>query len=171
MWFNSMIREEPYLGLNVECMRWKHPSLRGSLQGAAWLSSARAVRCRVKSHNERNPYRQLPTGQAGDSSGTATVRREEGGDDVKSARPLCPGLHTCYNGRYKGQLPGNRMLILKAGPSSDWSLQPDSMELDSLVIAHQPWRGEYVPGPCTHRPSNHGSWGCLKSATARSGLG
>ena len=25
MWFNSMIREEPYLGLNVECMGWKHP--------------------------------------------------------------------------------------------------------------------------------------------------
>jgi hypothetical protein len=20
-------------------------------------------------------------------------------------------------------------------------------------------RGEYVPGPCTHRPSHHGSWG------------
>ncbi|SVA63832.1 uncharacterized protein METZ01_LOCUS116686, partial [marine metagenome] len=26
-------------------------------QGAAWLSSARAVRCQVKSYNERNPYR------------------------------------------------------------------------------------------------------------------
>ncbi len=26
------------------------------------------------------------------------------------------------------------------------------MKLDSLVIAHQPRRGEYVPGPCTHRP-------------------
>ena len=25
--------------------------------GAAWLSSARAVRCPVKSGNERNPYR------------------------------------------------------------------------------------------------------------------
>jgi hypothetical protein len=25
-------------------------------QGAAWLSSARAVRCWVKSRNERNPY-------------------------------------------------------------------------------------------------------------------
>ena len=22
--------------------------------------------------------------------------------------------------------------------------------------------GEYVPGPCTHRPSNHGSWFYLK---------
>ena len=85
------------------------------VQGAAWLSSARAVRCRVKSHNERNPYCQLLAGKAEDSGGTATVRCEEGGDDVKSARPLCPGLHTCYNGRYKGQLPGDRMLISKVG--------------------------------------------------------
>ena len=141
------------------------------VQGAAWLSSARAVRCRVKSHNERNPYCQLLTGQAEDSGETATVRCEEGGDDVKSARPLCPGLHTCYNGRYKGQLPGDWMLISKVGLSSDRSLQPDFVKLDSLVIAHQPWRGEYVPGPCTHRPSNHGSWGYLKYVTARSVLG
>ena len=37
------------------------------------------------------------------------------------------------------------------------------MKLESLVIAHQPWRGEYVPGPCTHRPSSHGSWVDLKT--------
>ena len=61
--------------------------------------------------------------------------------------------------------------ILKAFLSSDWGLQPDPMKLDSLVIAHQPWRGEYVPGPCTHRPSSHESWGRLKSVTARVGLG
>ena len=54
-------------------------------------------------------------------------------------------------------------LIPKAGPSSDWSLQPDSVKLDSLVIAYQQRRGEYVPGPCTHRPSSHGSWGYPKS--------
>ena len=54
----------------------------------------------------------------------------------------------------------------KAGLSSDWSLQPDSMKLESLVIAHQPWRGEYVPGPCTHRPSSHGSRGYLKTVTS-----
>ena len=41
--------------------------------------------------------------------------------------------------------------------SSDRSLQLDFVKLDSLVIAHQPRRGEYVPGPCTHRPSSHGS--------------
>ena len=46
----------------------------------------------------------------------------------------------------------------KAGLSSDWSLQLDSMKLELLVIADQPCCGEYVPGPCTHRPSNHESW-------------
>ena len=46
----------------------------------------------------------------------------------------------------------------KVGLSSDWSLQPDSMKEESLVIADQPSRGEYVPGPCTHRPSHHPSW-------------
>ena len=52
---------------------------------------------------------------------------------------------------------GDAFRILKSPPSSDRSLQPDSVKLDSLVIAHQPWRGEYVPGPCTHRPSHHES--------------
>ena len=140
-------------------------------EGAAWLSSARAVRCRLKCHNERNPCRQLLTGDAEDSDKTAIVRCEEGGDDVKSARPLRPGLHTCYNGGYRRQLAGDRMLIPKASLSSDRSLQPDFVKLDSLVIAHQPRRGEYVPGPCTHRPSSHGSRGYLKYVTARIVLG
>ncbi len=45
----------------------------------------------------------------------------------------------------------------KAGPSSDWRLQLASMKVESLVIADQLRRGEYVPGPCTHRPSSHES--------------
>ena len=53
---------------------------------------------RLKCHNERNPHPRLPTGQAGDSVETAGASCEEGGDDVKSARPLRPGRHTCYNG-------------------------------------------------------------------------
>ena len=111
MWFNSMIREEPYPGLKVSAVLGNRYSLRGTKLGAAWLSSARAVRCRLKCHNERNPYHQLPSGNAGDSGETATVRCEEGGDDVKSARPLRPGRHTCYNGRYRGQLPSDGMRI------------------------------------------------------------
>ena len=145
--------------------------LRDICRGAAWLSSARAVRCRLKCHNERNPHLQLLTGRAEDSGETAGASCEEGGDDVKSARPLRPGRHTCYNGPYRGQPGGDAAQIPKVALSSDWSLQLDSTKLDSLVIAHQPWRGEYVPGPCTHRPSSHESRGRLKSVTARSGLG
>ncbi|KAK5838497.1 hypothetical protein PVK06_007227 [Gossypium arboreum] len=32
---------------------------------------------------------------------TAGDKLEEGEDDVKSSCPLCPGRHTCYNGRDK----------------------------------------------------------------------
>ena len=46
----------------------------------------------------------------------------------------------------------------KADLSPDCSLQLDCMKSESLVIANQQCRGEYVPGPCTHRPSHHGSW-------------
>ena len=45
----------------------------------------------------------------------------------------------------------------KACLSSDWSLQLDSMKLESLVIVDQLRHGEYVPGSCTHRPSHHES--------------
>ncbi len=84
---------------------------KGFIQGAAWLSSARVVRCWVKSRNERNPHVQLPASNVGDSEQTAAVRCEEGGDDVKSSWPLCPGLHTCYNGRDRGQLLREGMRI------------------------------------------------------------
>jgi hypothetical protein len=45
----------------------------------------------------------------------------------------------------------------KAGLSSDRGLQLDPVKVESLVIADQQCRGEYVPGPCTHRPSRHES--------------
>ena len=55
----------------------------------------------------------------------------------------------------------------KARHSSDRRLQLASVKLESLVIAHQQRRGEYVPGPCTHRPSNNGSLGDLKPVTVQ----
>ncbi len=45
----------------------------------------------------------------------------------------------------------------KVRRSPDWSLQLDSMKSESLVIVESECHGEYVPGPCTHRPSHHGS--------------
>src|SRR5271166_3022685 len=59
VWFNSKQREAPYQGLTCSCTTLKGVSLRGESTGAAWLSSARVVRCWVKSRNERNPYRRL----------------------------------------------------------------------------------------------------------------
>ena len=58
-------------------------------------------------------------------------------DDVKSSWPLRVGLHTCYNGNYNRLRKGNFELILKNYPSSDCSLQLESMKSESLVIAYQ----------------------------------
>src|SRR5215467_17159 len=57
----------------------------------------------------------------------------------------------------------------KTVPSSDWRLQPASMKMESLVIADQLRRGEYVPGPCTHRPSSHESCERPKSVSEPQG--
>ena len=153
-----MQREEPYLGLTVGEI-WQRCQVRkGPKTGGAWLSSARVVRCWVKSRNERNPRRMLPARSGGDSYETAGVNSEEGGDDVKSSCPLCPGLHTCYNGRYKGLRSREvERILVKAGLSSDRGLQLDPMKSELLVIADQQRCGEYVPGACTHRPSRHES--------------
>ena len=118
----------------------------GSVTGAAWLSSARVVRCWVKSRNERNPRLQLPSGRAGHSEETAGDKPEEGGDDVKSSWPLHAGLHTCYNGGDSGQRPRERKLISKSRLSSDCSLQLESMKAESLVIADQHAAVNTFPG-------------------------
>ncbi len=62
--FNSKLREEPYLLLTY-LLGLSEMIVFGSAgedTGAAWLSSARVVRCWVKSRNERNPYRLLLPG-------------------------------------------------------------------------------------------------------------
>src|SRR3989304_4624132 len=112
--------------------------------------------------NSKVPQRAQPlplvtSGSAGNSKGTAGDKPEEGGDDVKSSWPLCPGLHTYYNGRYKGSryrevepIPKNR---------SQFRLE-SATRLHEVGIASNrgsACHGEYVPGPCTHRPSHHES--------------
>ena len=78
-------RQEPLPGLDIDlkAQRWRDKLEK---TGGAWLSSARVVRCWVKSRNERNPCCQLPA-----LLGTLArlpVMPEEGGDDVKSSCPL-----------------------------------------------------------------------------------
>ena len=67
-------------------------------------------------------------------------------DDVKSVWPLHPGLHTCYNAWYKATRPREGEETAKARPSSDWSLQLDSMKSESLVIPDQQAGVNTFPG-------------------------
>ena len=133
-------------------------SLRGNLKtGGAWLSSARVVRCWVKSRNERNPCSLLPSCKGGHSKETAAENAEEGGDDVKSSCPLWSGLHTYYNGTDRGQRESDLKRISKT--VSQFGLQA-ATRLHEVGIAsnrRSAYCGEYVPGSCTHRPSHHGS--------------
>ena len=120
------------------------------------------MRCSVKSGNERNPCRvllmSLETAQPRVFESSKISGWEEGGDDVKSAWPsdalgdthaTMAGTMGCQTARWSQSH--------KAGPSSDWSLQLDSMKPESLVIVNQPCHGEYVLGSCTHRPSHQES--------------
>ena len=62
------------------------------------------------------------------SKKTARDNREEGGDDVKSVRPLCPGLHTCYNAGYKALPTREGELIAK---------KPAQFRLESATRLHE----------------------------------
>ena len=72
--------------------------------------------------------------------------------------PYVQGYTRATMGATKGCKPARGSQSLKSTLSWDRSLQLDSVNPESLVIADQLRRGEYVPGPCTHRPSHHESW-------------
>ncbi len=77
-----------------------------------------------------------------------------------TSSPYGPYIQGCTRATMGGTVRQYREVeqISKTILSSDWSLQLDSMKPESLVKAYQQRRLEYVPGPCTHRPSHHGSW-------------
>src|ERR1700741_3061681 len=81
MWFNSTEREGPYQLLT--CPVWGGEifffSSAGRDTGAACLSSARVVRCWVKSRNERNPHLQLPSGKPGTLQKLPVTSRRKAG--------------------------------------------------------------------------------------------
>ncbi len=129
------------------------------MTGAAWLSSARALRCSVKSANERNPHHMLYFHVR-----LPVINRRKVGMTSNQHGPYAWG-HThntmAYTNRSEAAMWSESE---KISLSSDCSLQLDYMKLESLVNVYQSWHVEYVPGSCTHRPSRHGSWGHPKSA-------
>jgi hypothetical protein len=131
--------------------------------GAAWLSSARVVRCRVKSHNERNPCRQLLRVMARTLARLPVSNRRKAGMTSSPHGPDAWGRTRATMAWTEGREPARGSQSQKARPSSDRRLQPASVKPESLVIAGQLHRGECVPEPCTHRPSSHERGGRPKS--------
>ena len=115
------------------------------------------MKCWVKSRNERNPYPLLPARNGGNSKETASDKLEEGGDDVKSSWPLRVGLHTCYNGVYRGKRECELERISQSTSKSGLESATRLHEVGIASNRKSECCGEYVPGPCTHRPSHHGS--------------
>ena len=104
MWLNSMQREEPYLGLTSTA----NPLERGEEAiretGAAWLSSVRAVRCLVKSSNERNPC-----------------------DYLTAARPVTLVRLPVYTGGRWGRRQVSMALTSGAAHVLQWPVQRDAI--------------------------------------------
>ena len=118
--------------------------LRDIETGGAWLSSARVVRCWVKSRNERNPYCQLLRKRTL-ARLPLTKRRKVG---------MTSNHHALYDLGYTrttmadNKVQRNREVerITKLGLSSDCRLQLACMKLELLVIADQNAAVNTFPG-------------------------
>ncbi len=121
----------------------------------AVVSSCREVLGSVPQRAQPSPF--VANGKAGHSKGTASDKLEEGEDDVKSSWPLYLGQHTCNNGRYRRKQ--DRKVEQTRESRSQFGLRsatrPHEVGIASNRVSAR--RGEYVPGPCTHRPSHHES--------------
>src|SRR5579864_9365281 len=113
----------------------------GARTGAAWLSSARAVRCWVKSPNERNPWgpllfrARLP----------CATRRKVGMTSSQHGPYVQGDTHATMAGT-TGCQAARRSQSPKAGLSSDCRLQLACMKLELLVTAGQHTAVNTFPG-------------------------
>ncbi len=127
-------------------------------RGGAWPSSARAVRCPAKSGNERDLYPQLLVFFLGGAQcGDCLRKEEEGAGNDRSVCPESAGLHARNNGKDNGMQLRKEKLNLET--SSQFRSRIVTHPRDDGIPSNQTSSssGEYVPAPCTHRPSNHSS--------------
>ena len=144
MWFNSTQREEPYQVLTSLDRHRNMYSLRSKETGGAWLSSARVVRCWVKSRNERNPYGQLLRKRTL-ARLPLTKRRKVG---------MTSNHHALYDLGYtrttmalnKEKQDREVEQNFKNGLSSNCRLQPACTKLELLVIVDQHATVNTFPG-------------------------
>jgi hypothetical protein len=130
--------------------------------GAAWLSSARVVKCWVKSRNERNPCLQLPSVRLGTLERLPVTNRRKVGTTSSHHGPYVQGYTRATMVGTKGCNAVRWSESQKAGLSSDWSLQLDSMKSESLVIAHQNGAVNTFPG-LVHTARQVNRVGCTPS--------
>ncbi len=118
----------------------------GWCAGGAWLSSARVVRCWVKSRNERNPRPMLPAVRPGTHRRLPGSTRRKVGMRSSHHAPYVQGLKHATMAGTKGCDTARWSESHKASLSSDWGLQLDPMKLESLVIAEQHAAVNTFPG-------------------------
>ena len=101
-------------------------SLSDYQRGGAWPSSVRTVKRSVKSDNERDPHRHLPTlsPERAHYGEIAGVKPDESGGNGRSVCSECFGLHARYKGRDNGKprreaaLPRNPFIVRIEGCNS-----------------------------------------------------
>ena len=141
--------------ISIPSIRRATPCVLPEETGGAWLSSARVVRCWVKSRNERNPYCQLLRKRT--LAGLPLTKRRKVG--------MTSNHHALYDLGYTRTTMGvNKEKRTREGEQSS-KTHPQfrsqaATRLREVGIASNrgsAYRGEYVPGPCTHRPSHYES--------------
>ena len=108
------------------------------------MSSARVVRCWVKSRNERNPYGQLL--RKSTLAGLPLTKRRKAGMTSNHHAPYDLGYTRTTMANTKGSEVARRSQTHKNRPSSDCRLQPACMKLELLVIADQHAAVNTFPG-------------------------
>ena len=114
--------------------------------GGAWLSSARVVRCWVKSRNERNPCCQLPARKGGTLVRLPGTTRRKVGTTSNHHAPYVLGYTRATMAVTKGSDAATQSKSHKSSPSSDCGLQPAHMKSELLVIADQNAAVNTFPG-------------------------
>ena len=102
------------MGLPVEIQGAYAP-----MTGGAWLSSARVVRCWVKSRNERNPCPMLPAVRPGTHGRLPGITRRKVRTTSSHHAPYVQGCTHATMGGTTGSDPAKVSESLKAVLSSD----------------------------------------------------
>ena len=110
------------------------------------MSSARVVRCWVKSRNERNPYIQLPAFRMGTLDRLPVTNRRKVGMTSNHHAPYGLGYTRATMARTKRSKPETGSKTQKTSLSSDCRLQLAYMKSESLVIAGQHTAVNTFPG-------------------------